>query len=144
MPRRCLSNLACAPFSSCLGGGFACEGGQPQRWSRLVRRVRARRRSRRSGSRRPSPRSGPPRRIGAERAPQAKLHLQAARDTLAAAKETNKDDPEGAARKLDIARAQAELANALAREQMAKNELDGARTNLEALKTSAQTTGGSQ
>jgi len=82
--------------------------------------------------------------IGAERAPQAKVHLQAARDTLATAKETNKDDPEGAARKLDIARAQAELANALAREQMAKNELDGARTQLEALKTSAKTTGGTQ
>ena len=80
--------------------------------------------------------------IGAERAPQAKVHLQAARDTLAVAKETNKDDPEGAARKLDIARAQAELANALAREQMAKNELDTARSRLDALKTSAQPTGG--
>ena len=46
--------------------------------------------------------------IGAERAPQAKLHLQEARDTLASARETSKDDPDGAARKLDIARAQAE------------------------------------
>lgn len=82
--------------------------------------------------------------IGADRAPQARLHLQEARDTLASARETNKDDPDGAARKLDIARAQAELANALAREQLAKNELDGARTQLEALKTSAQTTGGTK
>jgi len=79
--------------------------------------------------------------IGAERAPQAKLYLQAARDTLAAAKETNKEDPEGAARKLDIARAQAELANALAREQMAKNELNTARAQLEALKNSGQAAG---
>ena len=32
--------------------------------------------------------------IGADRAPQARLHLQEARDTLAAAKETNQTDPE--------------------------------------------------
>jgi multidrug resistance efflux pump len=80
--------------------------------------------------------------IGAERAPQAKLHLQEARDAITLAKTTNNDDPEGATRKLDIARAQAELANALAREQMAKTELDTAQTRLEALKISAPATGG--
>jgi hypothetical protein len=76
--------------------------------------------------------------IGAERAPQARLHLQEARDTLASAKETNKDDPDGAARKLDIARAQAELANALAREQMARNEADQAHTRLDALRNGTE------
>jgi hypothetical protein len=72
--------------------------------------------------------------IGAERAPQAKLHLQEARDTLASAKETNASDPDGAARKLDIARAQAELANALAREQLARNEAEQAHIRLDALR----------
>jgi len=76
--------------------------------------------------------------IGAERAPQARLHLQEARDTLASAKETNKDDPDGAARKLDIARAQAELANALAREQLARNEADQAHTRLDALRNGTE------
>jgi hypothetical protein len=76
--------------------------------------------------------------IGAERAPQARLHLQEARDTLAAAKETNKDDPEGAARKLDIARAQAELSNALAREQMARTEAEQAHARLDALRNGTE------
>ena len=76
--------------------------------------------------------------IGADRAPQARLHLQEARDTLAAAKETNKDDPDGAARKLDIARAQAELANALAREPLARSEADQAHTRLDALRNGTE------
>jgi len=75
--------------------------------------------------------------IGAERVPQAKLHLQAARETIDNAKDTNKDDPEGAARKLDIARAQAELANALAREQIARTEAEQAHARLDALRTGA-------
>jgi hypothetical protein len=84
--------------------------------------------------------------IGAERAPQAKLHLQEARDTIASAKEVNKDDPEAAARKLEIARAQAELANALAREQLARSEAEQAHTRLEALRASgsAAENGGAQ
>lgn len=73
--------------------------------------------------------------IGAERAPQAKVHLQAARDTITDARETNKDDPEGAARKLEIARAQAELANALAREQLARTEAEQAHARLDALRS---------
>lgn len=84
--------------------------------------------------------------IGAERAPQAKLHLQEARDTIASAKEVNKDDPEAAARRLEIARAQAELANALAREQLARSEAEQAHTRLEALRASgsAAENGGAQ
>jgi hypothetical protein len=75
--------------------------------------------------------------IGAERVPQARLHLQAARETIDSAKEVNKDDPEGAARKLDIARAQAELANALAREQVARTETEQAHARLDALRSGA-------
>src|SRR5215469_6830808 len=75
--------------------------------------------------------------IGAERAPQARLHLQEARDSIAAARETNKVDADAAARQLDIARAQAELANALAREQIARTEAEQAHARLDALRTSA-------
>ena len=74
--------------------------------------------------------------IGAEHAPQARVHLQAARETIDAAKDVNKEDPDAAARKLEIARAQAELANALAREQMARTEAEQANARLDALKTS--------
>jgi len=80
--------------------------------------------------------------IGAERVPEARLHLQQARDTIAAAREINNDDPDGAARKLDIARAQAELANALAREQIARSEADQARAQLEVLKSGKVPGGG--
>jgi Domain of unknown function (DUF4398) len=80
--------------------------------------------------------------IGAERVPAARLHLQQARDTIAAARETNNDDPDGAARKLDIARAQAELANALAREQIARSETDQAHAQLDALKSGKGGPGG--
>ncbi len=76
--------------------------------------------------------------IGAERAPLARLHLQEARDTLAAAKETSQNDPDGAARKLDIARAQAELANALAREQIARTEAEHAHTRLDTLRNGTE------
>lgn len=76
--------------------------------------------------------------IGADRAPQAKLHLQEARETLEAAKETGPTDPDGAARKLDIARAQAELANALAREQLARTEAEQAHTRLDALRNGTE------
>jgi len=80
--------------------------------------------------------------VGAERAPQARLHLQEARDAVEGAKETNKDDPEAAARKLDIARAQAELANVLAREQLARAEAEQARTRLEALRRTGRNASG--
>ncbi len=84
--------------------------------------------------------------IGAERAPQAKLHLQEARDSIAAAKEVNKEDQDAAARKLEIARAQAELANALAREQLARTELEQAHARLDALRNTgaAGNTGGTR
>ncbi|HET9037857.1 MAG TPA: DUF4398 domain-containing protein [Myxococcaceae bacterium] len=73
--------------------------------------------------------------IGAQRAPQAKVHLQAARESIETARETNNSDPEGAARKLEIARAQAELANALAREQIARTEAEQAHARLDALRS---------
>ena len=68
--------------------GFACAGAPPLPADRLAQaeaEVRA------------------AQEIGAERAPQAKVHLQAARDTITNARETNEDDPEGAARKLEVA-----------------------------------------
>ena len=80
--------------------------------------------------------------IGAERVPRARLHLQQARDSIASARETNNDDPDGAARKLDIARAQAELANALAREQLARSEAEQVHAQLEALKSGQTGAGG--
>jgi tRNA A37 N6-isopentenylltransferase MiaA len=73
--------------------------------------------------------------IGAERAPQAKVHLQAARESIENAREINNSDPEAAARKLEIARAQAELANALAREQLARTEAEQAHARLDALRS---------
>jgi len=76
--------------------------------------------------------------IGAERAPQARLHLQEARDSITTARETNNVDPEAAARGLDIARAQAELANALAREQIARTEAAQAHTRLDALRNGTE------
>jgi hypothetical protein len=84
--------------------------------------------------------------MGAERVPQAKLHLQQARDTIASAKEVNKEDPDAAARRLEIARAQAELANALAREQLARSEAERAHAQLDALRNAgaAPETGGSR
>ena len=80
--------------------------------------------------------------IGAERVPQARLHLQAAREAIDSAKDVNKEDPEAAARRLDIARAQAELANALTREQIARTEAEQAHARLDALRTTAGTDSG--
>jgi len=72
--------------------------------------------------------------IGAERAPQARVQLQAARESIDNARELNNSDPEAAARKLEVARAQAELANALAREQLARTEAEQAHARLDALR----------
>ena len=66
--------------------------------------------------------------IGAQNVPEAKLHLQNATDQLKAAQSSK--DPEVAARKLDNAKAEAELANALTREQIAKNEAQQAKARL--------------
>jgi pyruvate-formate lyase-activating enzyme len=73
--------------------------------------------------------------IGAEKVPQAKLHLQQAHDQLEAAKKLSKDKPEEAARK---------LANALTREQTARAEADQAKARLEAVRKSMSGTGGAQ
>ncbi len=79
--------------------------------------------------------------IGADRVPQAKVHLQDARDSIATAKEVNKEDQDAAARRLEIARAQAELANALAREQLARTEAEQANARLDALRNTGATGG---
>jgi hypothetical protein len=82
--------------------------------------------------------------IGAESNPQGKLHLQQARDQLAAAKGL-KDTPEIAVRKLDRAKAEAELANALTREQVATNEAQQAKARLDATQQGKpSSSGGSQ
>jgi len=82
--------------------------------------------------------------IGAENVPQAKLHLQNAKGLLQAAQGL-KDSPEVAARKLDNAKAEAELANALTREQIAKNEAQQAKDRLAATKRGKPpSTGGAQ
>jgi Domain of unknown function (DUF4398) len=82
--------------------------------------------------------------IGAEKVPQAKLHLQQARDQLEAAKKLSKDKPEDAARKLEAAKAEAELANALTREQTARAEADSAKARLDTARKNLPGTGGAQ
>jgi hypothetical protein len=109
--------------------GAACAGAPPipdERLSRVESEIRA------------------AQEIGAENNPQGKLHLQQARDQLQAAKGL-KDTPELAARKLEIAQAEAELANALTREQVATNEAQQAKARLEATqKGKPPSTGGAQ
>jgi hypothetical protein len=82
--------------------------------------------------------------IGADQVPQAKLHLQQARDQFDAAKKLSKDNPEAAARKLDAANAEAELATALTREQGARAEADQAKARLEAARKNLSGTGGAR
>jgi hypothetical protein len=82
--------------------------------------------------------------IGAEKVPQAKLHLQQAHDQLEAAKIMSKVKPDEASRKLESAKAEAELANALTREQTARAEADQAKGRLEAVRKNLSGTGGAQ
>jgi hypothetical protein len=82
--------------------------------------------------------------IGAENVPQGKLHLQQARDELAAAKKLSKDKPQVAARKLDVAQSEAELAKALTREQAARAEADDAKARLHSAQKNLSGTGGGQ
>ncbi len=82
--------------------------------------------------------------IGAENIPQGKLHLQQARDQLAAAKKLSKDNPEAAARKLDTAQAEAELAKALTREKATRAEADEAKARLLSARKNLSGTGGGQ
>jgi hypothetical protein len=109
--------------------GMACAGAPPipdARWSQVESEIRA------------------AQEIGADNNPQAKLHLQQARDQFQAAKGL-KDTPELAVRKLDTAKAEAELANALTREQVATNEAQQAKARLEATKQGKPlSTGGQQ
>ena len=73
--------------------------------------------------------------LGAANSPQGKVHLTQARDQLDAAKRLNKDEPAVAARKIDNAQAEAELAKSLTREQATRAEADAAKAKLSALGT---------
>jgi hypothetical protein len=81
--------------------------------------------------------------IGAENTPQGKLHLQNALDQLKEAKRLSKDEPGVAARKLDNAQAEAELAKSVTREQMTRAEADQAKAKLSAVEN-LPGTGGAQ
>jgi hypothetical protein len=80
--------------------------------------------------------------LGAENSPQAKIHLQKAQDQLASARKLSKDEPEVAARKLDSAQAEADLAKSLTREQQSRAAADEAKAKLNALNLSG--TGGAR
>jgi hypothetical protein len=82
--------------------------------------------------------------IGAENNPQGKLHLQQAQDQLAVAKKLSKDEPAVAARKLDTAQAEAELAKSVTREQSTRAEADEAKSRLQAAQKNLSGTGGGQ
>ena len=71
--------------------------------------------------------------LGAENSPQGKVHLQQARDQLDAAKRLNNAEPAVAARKIDHAQAEAELAKSLTREQATRAEADQAKAQLSAV-----------
>jgi hypothetical protein len=67
-----------------------------------------------------------------------------ARDQLDAAKKLSKDKPEVAARKLDNAQAEAELAKSITREQMARAEADEAKARLQSAQKNLSGTGGAR
>ena len=82
--------------------------------------------------------------IGAQNNPQGKLHLQQAQDQLAVAKRLSKDEPVVAARKLDNAQAEAELAKSVTREQSTRAEADEAKSRLQHAQQNLKGTGGGQ
>lgn len=82
--------------------------------------------------------------LGAANDAQGKIHLQMARDQLDAAKRLSKDEPGVAARKLDSAQAEAELAKSLTREQATRAEADQAKARLSAIQKDLPGTGGAQ
>ena len=82
--------------------------------------------------------------IGAEKTAQAKLHLQKAGDELQAAKAMSQSNPDEASRILETSMAEAELANALRREEIARTEADQATSRLDALKKAHPSMGGGQ
>jgi hypothetical protein len=79
--------------------------------------------------------------VGADKSPQGKAHLNAARDNLAAAQRLNTDEPAVAARKIDNAQAEAALAKSLTREEATRAQADQAKASLNALQPG---TGGAQ
>jgi len=82
--------------------------------------------------------------IGAQNNPQGKLHLQQAQDQLAVAKKLSKDEPTVAARKLDTAQAEAQLAKSVTRETSTRAEADEAKSRLQNAQKNLSGTGGGQ
>ena len=68
--------------------------------------------------------------MGADKDAQAKTHLQQARDQLESANNLNKSEPVVAARKLDNAQAEAQLAKSLTRESTTRAEAEEAKSRL--------------
>jgi len=82
--------------------------------------------------------------VGADKDPQAKIHLQQARDQLESANNLNKGEPAVAERKLDNAQAEAQLAKSLARESGTRAEAEEAKSRLNAAQKDLSGTGGGQ
>ena len=82
--------------------------------------------------------------MGADKDPQAKIHLQQARDQLESANNLNKGEPAVAARKLDNAQAEAQLAGSLAREQATRAEAEEAKSRLSSAQKDLSGTGGAK
>ncbi len=77
--------------------------------------------------------------LGAQRTPQASLHLKLARDQVARAEQQLRDgDNEEASRTLDQARADADLAVALAHEATTKQEAEQAKARIAELRQQNQ------
>ena len=106
--------------TACIALGFGCAGAPPvpaQRFTDAESEINA------------------AQQLGADNSPQAKVHLQQARDQFEAAKRLSKDEPAVAARKLDNAQAEAQLAKSLTQEQATRAEADAAKAKLSALGT---------
>ena len=119
----------CSSMAACVALGLACAGAPPvpaQRFTDAEAEIKA------------------AQEIGAENNQQGKLHLQQAHDQLESAKKLSKDKPEVAARKLDNAQAEAELAKSVTREQTARSEADEARARLLSAQKNLSGTGGGQ
>jgi hypothetical protein len=75
---------------------------------------------------------------GAENEPQAKLHLKMAQDQIVLARKLQKDKPEEAARLLERAKADAELAVGLTRAGHAQREAQATLAQIETLQSNPQ------
>lgn len=78
------------------------------------------------------------REAGAENEPQAKLHLKMAQDQIALARKLQADKPEEAARLLERAKADAELAVGLTRAGQAQHEAQATLAQIQTLQSNPQ------